>query len=132
MNQVAKSVIISKKMNKLNITSSNIIQSKINLKDLLNHYYNTILCGLILVIIYFTIYFIFSFVINIIFYLIDKTKIRKGDIVQITTEPWKGYIGKVTKVGFLTNNIKITKNLNPFKKIPKRIVQKTVNEIKQT
>jgi hypothetical protein len=132
MNNLAKSVIVSKKMNKLNIISNNIIQSKINLKDLLNHYYNTILCGLLSVLIYFIIYFSFLLVLDIIFNFLADQKIKKGDIVQITTEPWKGYVGKVTKVGFLTNNIKITKNLNPFKKIPKRIVQKTVNEIKQT
>lgn len=132
MNQLAKSVIINKKMNKLNIISNNIIQSKINLKELFNHYYNTILCGLVLVLIYFIIYFLFYFVINIIFNLIDRTKIRKGDIVQITTEPWKGYVGKVTKIGLFTNNIKLTKNLNPLKKIPKRIISKKTNEIKQT
>lgn len=132
MNQLSRSVIVSKKMNKLNIISDNIIQSKVNLKELFNHYYNTILCGLVLVFIYFTIYLLFSFILNIVFYFIDKSKIKKGDTVQITTEPWKGYVGRVTKIGLLTNNIKLSKNLNPSKKIPKRIINKKTYEIKQT
>ena len=94
--------------------------------------YNYFLIGLILTVVYFTIYFLFSLVLNILLYLFDRSKLKKGDTVIITTHPWKGYVGKITKVGFLTNNIKITKNLNPYKKIPKKIVRKTVNEIKQT
>jgi len=129
MNQVAKSVIINKKMNKLNIIYNNFIQSKINLKELFNHYYNNILCELL---IYFIIYFSFLLVLDIIFNLLAYQKIKKGDLVQITTEPWKGYVGKVTKIGLFTNNIKLTKNLNPLKKIPKRIISKKTKEIKQT
>lgn len=148
MNRGAKIVILSKKKSyKMNITpqieflddnynSSQIYSNKLitssPIKKVIDENYNYFLFFLILIVVYFTLYFLFSLVLNFIFYLFDRSKIKKGDTVIITTDPWKGYVGKITKVGFLTNNIKITKNLNPFKKIPKKIVQKTVNEIKQT
>ena len=149
MNRGAKIVILSKNKSykmesnispQINILDDNYNSSQINSNNLVisnpekvtDDVYNFILISLILVVFYFAIYFLFSLVLNIIFNLFDRSKIKKGDTVIITTDPWKGYVGKITKVGFLTNNIKITKNLNPLKKIPKKIVQKTVNEIKQT
>lgn len=118
-----------------NYNSSQIYSNKLITSTpvkVIDEYYNYFLLSFILVVFYFVIYFIFLLVLNIIFNLLSDKKIKKGDIVQITTHPWKGYVGKITKVGFLTNNIKITKNLNPIKKIPKKIVRKTINEIKQT
>ena len=149
MNRGAKIVVLSK--NKLfkmqsnispqikflddNYNSSQIYSNKLVTSipvKVIDDVYNYFLIGLILTVVYFTIYFLFSLVLNIVLYLFDRSKLKKGDTVIITTHPWKGYVGKITKVGFLTNNIKITKNLNPYKKIPKKIVRKTVNEIKQT
>lgn len=149
MNRGAKIVILSKKKSlkmksnispQINILDDNYNSSQIYSNKLItstpvkviDEYYNYFLLSFILVVFYFVIYFIFLLVLNIIFNLLSDKKIKKGDIVQITTHPWKGYVGKITKVGFLTNNIKITKNLNPIKKIPKKIVRKTINEIKQT
>lgn len=149
MNRGAKIVILSKKKSlkmksnispQINILDDNYNSSQIYSNKLItstpvkviDDVYNYFLIGLILITVYFVIYFLFFLVLNIIFYLFDRSKIKKGDTVIITTHPWKGYVGKITKIGFLTNNIKITKNLNPLKKIPKKIVQKTVNEIKQT
>jgi hypothetical protein len=77
-------------------------------------------------------YIIARFVLEVIFYLLNKQKFSKGDLVIVTTKPWKGCVGKITKVGVFSNNIKITKDLNKFKKIPKKTIKKTVNEIKQT
>ena len=149
MNRGAKIVVLSK--NKLfkmqsnispqikflddNYNSSQIYSNKLVTSipvKVIDDVYNYFLIGLILTVVYFTIYFLFSLVLNIVLYLFDRSKLKKGDTVIITTHPWKGYVGKITKVGFLTNNIKITKNLNPIKKIPKKIVRKTINEIKQT
>ena len=149
MNRAAKIVILSKKKSlkmksnispQINILDDNYNSSQIYSNKLItstpvkviDEYYNYFLLSFILVAFYFVIYFLFLLVLNIIFNLLSDKKIKKGDIVQITTHPWKGYVGKITKVGFLTNNIKITKNLNPIKKIPKKIVRKTINEIKQT
>ena len=147
MNRGAKIVILSKKKKmksnispQINILDDNYNSSQIYSNKLItstpvkviDEYYNYFLLSFILVVFYFVIYFLFLLVLNIIFNLLSDKKIKKGDIVQITTHPWKGYVGKITKVGFLTNNIKITKNLNPIKKIPKKIVRKTINEIKQT
>ena len=149
MNRAAKIVILSKKKSlkmksnispQINILDDNYNSSQIYSNKLItstpvkviDEYYNYFLLSFILVVFYFVIYFLFLLVLNIIFNLLSDKKIKKGDIVQITTHPWKGYVGKITKVGFLTNNIKITKNLNPIKKIPKKIVRKTINEIKQT
>ena len=149
MNRAAKIVILSKKKSlkmksnispQINILDDNYNSSQIYSNKLItstpvkviDEYYNYFLLSFILVVFYFVIYFLFLLVLNIIFNLLSDKKIKKGDIVQITTHPWKGYVGKITKVGFLTNNIKIIKNLNPIKKIPKKIVRKTINEIKQT
>ena len=131
-----KSILINKfllEIESLNI-SENLNNIKIKIKEFISDdLYNYILLFSILTIFYFLI-FLFSLVVfKIIIFLICKQDIKKGDIVQITTDPWKGYVGKVTKVGIFKNNIKINKNLNYNKrKFPKKIICKYFNEIKQT
>ena len=133
---IIKSILINKFLlgiESLNI-SENLNNIKIKIKEFISDdLYNYILLFSILTIFYFLI-FLFSLVVfKIIIFLICKQDIKKGDIVQITTDPWKGYVGKVTKVGIFTNNIKINKNLNyNKKKFPKKIICKYFNEIKQT
>ena len=119
-------------LNKSEINSNNFIISEFNSVDLLDEYFNYILLVIICLLFYSALYIIGRFVLEIIFYLINKQKFSKGDLVIVTTKPWKGCVGKITKVGVFSNNIKITKDLNRFKKIPKKTIKKTVNEIKQT
>ena len=119
-------------LNKSEINSNNYIMSEVNSVDLLDEYFNYILLVIICLLFYSALYIIGRFVLEIIFYLINKQKFSKGDLVIVTTKPWKGCVGKITKVGVFSNNIKITKDLNKFKKIPKKTIKKTVNEIKQT
>lgn len=119
-------------LNKSEINSNNYIMSEVNSVDLLDEYFNYILLVIICLLFYSALYIIARFVLEIIFYLINKQKFSKGDLVIVTTKPWKGCVGKITKVGVFSNNIKITKDLNKFKKIPKKTIKKTVNEIKQT
>lgn len=131
-----KTVLINKLL--VEIESLNINQNLNNIKIKFQEFvsddlYNYVLLILILTIFYFLIYLLSLLVFKIIVFLICSRDIKKGDIVQITTDPWKGYIGKVTKVGIFTNNIKINKNLNYNKrKFPKKIINKSFNEIKQT
>ena len=106
--------------------------SEVKSVNLLDEYFNYILLVIICLLFYSALYIIARFVLEIIFYLINKQKFSKGDLVIVTTKPWKGCVGKITKVGVFSNNIKITKDLNKFKKIPKKTIKKTVNEIKQT
>jgi hypothetical protein len=113
------------------IKNNNII-SEVNFLNLLDEYFNYVLLIVICLLFYSALYFIARFVLEVIFYLLNKNKFRKGDLVLITTKPWKGCVGKITKVGIFTNNIKITKNLNRYQKIPKKTIKKTMNEIKQT
>ena len=119
-------------LNKSEINSNNYIMSEVNSVDLLDEYFNYILLVIICLLFYSALYIIARFVLEIIFYLINKQKFSKGDLVIVTTKPWKGCVGKITKVGVFSNNIKITKDLNKFKKIPKKTIKKTFNEIKQT
>ena len=119
-------------LNKSEINSNNYIMSEVNSVDLLDEYFNYILLIIICLLFYSALYIIARFVLEVIFYLLNKNKFRKGDLVLITTKPWKGCVGKITKVGVFTNNIKITKNLNRYQKIPKKTIKKTMNEIKQT
>ena len=119
-------------LNKSEINSNNYIMSEVNSVDLLDKYFNYILLIIICLLFYSALYIIARFVLEVIFYLLNKNKFRKGDLVLITTKPWKGCVGKITKVGVFTNNIKITKNLNRYQKIPKKTIKKTMNEIKQT
>lgn len=66
MNHLVKSVIVTRKMNKLkNNCSLDIVESNFNINDLFNFYYTCFLCSLILAIIYFVLYFLFSFVTRI-------------------------------------------------------------------
>ena len=131
-----KTVLINKLL--VEIESLNINQNLNNIKITFQEFvsddlYNYVLLILILTIFYFLIYLYSLLVFKINIFLICNRDIKKGDIVQITTDPWKGYIGKVTKVGIFTNNIKINKNLNYNKrKFPKKIIYKYFNEIKQT
>jgi hypothetical protein len=119
-------------LNKSEMIENNNIISEINSINLLDEYFNYVLLVIICVLFYSALYIIARFVLEIIFYLINKQKFSKGDLVIVTTKPWKGCVGKITKVGVFSNNIKITKDLNRFKKIPKKTIKKTVNEIKQT
>jgi hypothetical protein len=119
-------------LNKSEINSNNYIMSEVNSVNLLDEYFNYILLVIVCLLFYSALYIIARFVLEIIFYLINKQKFSKGDLVIVTTKPWKGCVGKITKVGVFSNNIKITKDLNKFKKIPKKMIKKTVNEIKQT
>ena len=119
-------------LNKSEMIENNNIISEINSINLLDEYFNYVLLVILCVLFYSALYIIARFVLEIIFYLITKQKFSKGDLVIVTTKPWKGCVGKITKVGVLSNNIKITKDLNKFKKIPKKTIKKTVNEIKQT
>ena len=119
-------------LNKSEINSNNFIMSEVKSVNLLDEYFNYILLVIICLLFYSVLYIIARFVLEIIFYLINKQKFSKGDLVIVTTKPWKGCVGKITKVGVFSNNIKITKDLNKFKKIPKKTIKKTVNEIKQT
>ena len=119
-------------LNKSEINLNNYIISEVNSVDLLDDYFNYMLLVIICLLFYSALYIIGRFVLEIIFYLINKQKFSKGDLVIVTTKPWKGCVGKITKVGVFSNNIKITKDLNRFKKIPKKTIKKTVNEIKQT
>lgn len=119
-------------LNKSEMIENNNIISEINSINLLDEYFNYVLLVIICVLFYSALYIIARFVLEIIFYLINKQKFSKGDLVIVTTKPWKGCVGKITKVGVFSNNIKITKDLNKFKKIPKKTIKKTVNEIKQT
>lgn len=118
-------------LNKSEIVENNII-SDVKSINLLDEYFNYILLLIICVLFYSALYIIGRFVLEIIFYLLNKQKFSKGDLVIVTTKPWKGCVGKITKVGIFTNNVKIVKSLNKFKKIPKKPIKKTVNEIKQT
>ena len=132
------SIISSKKISKMNnLVLQNeylnkYIISKFNSIDLLDEYFNYVLLIIICLLFYSALYILARFVLEIIFYLINKQKFSKGDLVIVTTKPWKGCVGKITKIGVFSNNIKITKDLNKFKKIPKKTIKKTVNEIKQT
>lgn len=119
-------------LNKSEINSNNYIMSEVNSVNLLDEYFNYILLVIVCLLFYSALYIIARFVLEIIFYLINKQKFSKGDLVIVTTKPWKGCVGKITKVGVFSNNIKITKDLNRFKKIPKKTIKKTINEIKQT
>lgn len=119
-------------LNKSEINSNNYIMSEVKSVNLLDEYFNYVLLVIICVLFYSALYIIARFVLEVIFYLINKQKFSKGDLVIVTTKPWKGCVGKITKVGVFSNNIKITKDLNRFKKIPKKTIKKTVNEIKQT
>ena len=119
-------------LNKSEMIENNNIISEINSINLLDEYFNYVLLVIICVLFYSALYIIARFVLEVIFYLINKQKFSKGDLVIVTTKPWKGCVGKITKVGVFSNNIKITKDLNKFKKIPKKTIKKTVNEIKQT
>lgn len=119
-------------LNKSEMIENNNIISEINSINLLDEYFNYVLLVIICVLFYSALYIIARFVLEVIFYLLNKQKFRKGDLVLITTKPWKGCVGKITKIGVFSNNIKITKDLNKFKKIPKKTIKKTVNEIKQT
>ena len=119
-------------LNKSEINSNNYIMSEVNSVNLLDEYFNYILLVIVCLLFYSALYIIARFVLEVIFYLINKQKFSKGDLVIVTTKPWKGCVGKITKVGVFSNNIKITKDLNKFKKIPKKMIKKTVNEIKQT
>ena len=100
--------------------------------NLLDEYINYTLLVIICIFFYSALYIVARFVLEIIFYILNKQKFSKGDLVMVTTKPWKGCVGKITKVGIFTNNIKITKSLNRYQKIPKKTIKKTVNEIKQT
>ncbi len=119
-------------LNKSEINSNNYIMSEVKSVDLLDEYFNYILLIIICLLFYSALYIIARFVLEVIFYIISKQKFRKGDLVIVTTKPWKGCVGKITKVGVFSNNIKIIKDLNKFKKIPKKTIKKTFNEIKQT
>lgn len=133
------SVISSKrrpKMNTLEMSNKSEMidnmMAKVNYTNLLDEYINYTLLVIICIFFYSAIYIVGRFVLEIIFYLLNKQKFSKGDLVMVTTKPWKGCVGKITKVGIFTNNVKIVKSLNKFKKIPKKPIKKTVNEIKQT
>ena len=131
-----KTVLINKlqvEMESLNI-NQNLNNIKIKIQEFISDdLYNYVLLFSILTIFYFLIYLFSLVIFKIIVFLICNQCLKKGDIVQITTDPWKGYVGKVTKVGIFTNNIKINKNLNYNKrKFPKKIINKYFNEIKQT
>ena len=129
------SVISSKRRTKMNNlvseVNSNNFMTEVNSGNLLNEYFNYLLLVIVCLLFYSALYIIAKFVLEIIFYLINKQKFSKGDLVIVTTKPWKGCVGKITKVNLFSNNIKITKNLNKFKEIPKKKIKKTVNEIKQ-
>ena len=130
------SVLINKfllEMESLNI-NENLNNIKIKIQEFISDdLYNYVLLFSILTIFYFLIYLFSLVIFKIIIFLICNQCLKKGDIVQITTDPWKGYVGKVTKVGIFTNNIKINKNLNYNKrKFPKKIINKSFSEIKQT
>ena len=133
------SVISSKRIPKMNTlemsNKSEMIDNmigKVNYTNLLDVYINYTLLIIICIFFYSAIYIVARFVLEVIFYLLNKQKFSKGDLVMVTTKPWKGCVGKITKVGIFTNNVKIVKSLNKFKKIPKKPIKKTVNEIKQT
>ncbi len=119
-------------LNKSEMIENNNIISEVNSINILDEYFNYVLLVIICVLFYSALYIIARFVLEVIFYLLNKQKFSKGDLVIVTTKPWKGCVGKITKVGIFTNNIKITKSLNRYQKIPKRTIKKTVNEIKQT
>ncbi len=125
-------VLQNEYLNKSEINLNKYIISKFNSIDLLDEYFNYVLLVIICLLFYSALYILARFVLEIIFYLINKQKFSKGDLVIVTTKPWKGCVGKITKIGVFSNNIKITKDLNRFKKIPKKTIKKTINEIKQT
>lgn len=88
--------------------------------------------GLVFLICYLSIYCLGLLVLELAFYLINRSKLKKGDIVKITNEPWKDYYGKITKVGIFKHNIKLSKTLNKLKRVPKKVITKSENEFTQT
>ena len=83
-------------LNKSEINSNNYIMSEVKSVNLLDEYFNYILLVIICLLFYSVLYIIARFVLEIIFYLINKQKFSKGDLVIVTTKPWKGCVGKIT------------------------------------